>query len=239
MKKTIFDVMEDIRAVRLKKERVAIMRERQAIAVEIFRDYSLKLSVNEVIPEPVDVCDAADFRTIIQDTPIDIKVNKKSFENAIKRLPLLIQEWRSVKEAELLRIINSDFTLDSDHQQLELATTFFGCRICQSAVQYPGVLMHRCLRVPRPFYNHQDDIQNMLWASLKNEPWNYGGDRVNLNIKAIGVARQLVKCFEMDPNTTTAQEMDKIGGIVECIPCEKLDSTKRLAMDWRNAVSCY
>ena len=66
------------------------------------------------------------------------------------------------------------------------------------------------------------------------KPWNMGGDRIGVDKRTMPAARPVVECCGLDPDTTTAQEMDELDARLECKTC--LDVATRYVMSWRAAV---
>lgn len=73
-------------------------------------------------------------------------------------LPLcdgIISEWRTITENYLSELVRSsclvgDLDLQKSGPVLQLATTFFGCAICDEIIQYTEVLVHRCFNYHPP-----------------------------------------------------------------------------------------
>lgn len=243
IKQPLIDIMAELRDKRMKKERISALVQRQKVVVTLLKAYTLKRPITEVIPGPADICNMDEFKAIIEDTPVDVEVNQESFEQAVARLPVLIDEWRAAKDAELICIMNEVTasesqsyisTPDITRQQLELATTFFKCKVCHTTITYPRILVHGCTHDLR--YTWRDtDPRSVLWQSLGDETWNLGGDRVGFDKRAHPAARQVVECCQKNPDIATAREMDELDPRLECTNCFDTGSG-RLVMGWRVAV---
>jgi hypothetical protein len=239
--------MEELKEKRLVAERLATLKKRQHLVRTLLKDYALERPADEVIPGPADVCSMDEFKTIIEDTPEDVEVSEQTFWPAMERLPQLIDEWRAAKDAELVRIINAaasdgsqskESQSESDRAQLELATTIFQCTSCQRSISYPRILIHSCVHCLRDAWRRPDDPTSKLWQNLDDEPWNSGGDRVIIHKKGRPAARCVVMSCGLDPDTTTAQEMDNLDGRLSCLKCYK-ETLERWVMTWRTAVRRY
>lgn len=246
IKQPLIDIMADLRDKRMKKERIAMLKQRQKVVVTLLKAYSLGRPVTEVIPGPVDICNMAEFKVVIEDTPIDVEVNEGSFDQAVAYLPLLVSEWRAAKDAELISIINGVTasesqsyvsTPDINRKQLELATTLFRCKVCYTPITYPRILVHSCTHDLRYTWRNidADDPRSILWQSLGDEPWNLGGDRVGFDKRVHSAARQIIEYCQQNPDTVTAREMDELDIRLECSSCSDVVSG-RLVMGWRQAV---
>lgn len=241
IKPTLIAIMAELRDKRLKKERAVIIRHRQKIVVGRLKGYSIERPVNEIIPGPVDICNMEDFKAVINDTPVDVEVNNQSFEQAVSRLPLLIDEWRATKDTMLVCIMNKTIspeseayvsTPDVNRKQLELATTIFKCKICINPITYPRILVHNCTHDNHTFWRDSDDLQYALWRNLNDEPWHI--ERVGFEKRAHLAARQVMECCQQDPDTVTAGEMDELDLWFECTRC--FNDSGRLVMGWKTAV---
>jgi hypothetical protein len=187
------------------------------------------------------------FKTIIEDTTSDVEVNEETFKQAMDQLPTLITEWRYEKDAELVRMMNTDITYDKpqsseaqrafNREQLELATTWFQCKHRCGSISYPRILIHSCTHDVRYTWGcpDNDDLRPILWEYLRDEPWNRGGERVGYNARTEIVGRLVVESCGLDPDTTTAEAMDDLDARIECLTCIS-ETSGRLIMGWRVAV---
>jgi hypothetical protein len=128
-------------------------------------------------------------------------------------------------------------TPDINRQQLELATTFFRCKVCYTSITYPRILVHGCTHDLRCTWRNIDidDSRSVLWKSLGDEPWNLGGDRIGFDKRVHPAAKQVMECCQQNPDTATGREMDELDPRLECSSCFDTGSG-RLVMGWRVAV---
>lgn len=236
---TLTEIMTALHTKRLQRERFTILTQRHKIVSELVKAYRLNRLVGDVTPSLADVCEMHEFKTIIWDTPLDVEVDERTFQPAMEQLPRLIDKWRDEKDAELLHMIDPSFSLDKDRSKLNLATTLFGCTgNCRYGIAYPRILFHLCTTDYSftTLYAALDNMLDRIWRSSGCQTWNYGQDRVSVKDRTL--LEDVVKCCGMDPVTTTAEQMDKLGPRLECTRCYSLDTGHEL-MDWRNAVSAY
>ena len=245
IRQPLFDILKKIRRERLEVEQFARLRKRANVVVALLGDYALERPVNEVIPGPADVCDMDEFKTVIEDTPDDVEVTQESFKQAMERLPQLITEWRSAKDAELVRIMSASASTPTESQVkesqpannralLELATTFFHCKSCSAMMSYPRILVHNCTHVYSWRHRELNDPRSSLWGILADAPWNLGGLVVGVKEGAKESGSLVVKSCGLDPDTTSTQEMDNLDARFECESC--VSPSGRLTMEWRMAV---
>ncbi|KIM79606.1 hypothetical protein PILCRDRAFT_549999 [Piloderma croceum F 1598] len=245
IRQPLFDILKEIRRERLEMEQFARLRKRAKVVVALLEDFALERPINEVIPGPADVCDMDEFKTVIEDTPDDVEVTQESFKQAMERLPHLITQWRSAKDAELVRIMSASASAPTESQLnesqpennralLELATTFFHCKSCSGMISYPRILVHSCTHVYSWRHREVNDPRYTLWGILTDVPWNLGGDIIGIKEGAKESGSLVVKSCGLDPDTASTQEMDNLDARFECESC--VNSSGRLIMEWRMAV---
>jgi len=229
IKQPLIKILEELKKKRLAVERFATLKKRQNLVAALLKAYAREWPVTEVIPGPADVCSMDEFRTIIEDTDVNVEVSGETFKQAMDRLPQLITEWRIAKDAELVHIINQETTANgsqsksqspNDRTQLELATTIFQCKVCEAPISYPRILVHSCVRSVRDSWRYHDELRARLWQALDDASWNYTGDRVGIDLKGRpAAAREIVIACGLDLDTTTAGEMDDLDVRLECLGC--------------------
>jgi hypothetical protein len=243
----LIEFMEDIKAKRLQRERVAAVNKRRQMMATILNNYLLTRSLTEVIPCIADVCEMKEIKSIIEDTPIDVEVNAKSFANIVPELPRLIDEWRISKSRELITMMEAeapalikteetDLAAHFDLSPLELATTWFFCRNCDEPIGYPRILAHDHAIAMTPTLRKDGPRDHILGLSC--QAWNFRGDRLKFHVDAHRAARPIVESCGLDPDTTTARQMDEFDPMVECLICRNFGAG-RIAMRWRRAVCSF
>lgn len=230
IKSPLFEVMEEIKGERLQRERQAILTRRQKIVADLLMAYRLTRPITDIIPGPADMYEMHEFKTIIEDTPFDEEVTERTFEQLMTKLPSFIDKWRDEKDAELLHIMDASYTLENDRSKLDLATAVFKCYFCPPFISYPRILFHFCL------FNHADlnrSRRKGLGRKLKDCVWNCS--------KGVSIVEdrtrftRIVECYGLDPDLTTAAQLDQLDARLECI--DQRTTSKHLMMDWRSAVS--
>jgi hypothetical protein len=231
---------------RLKKERIDTWTKRGLILSQLLADYHKTRSFDEIIPGTADIACMDVFISTIQGIPVNTEVTPESFAEAILELPRLTQEWRISKDRELVRLMNpnsitalNNASESTEHGEdlgrLELATTFFKCS-CQEPISYPRVLEHTHLTQFRQSCQEDVDLA-VIFKALDLQPWNYGGERIAFHDVAYDGARAIIEACGLNPDTTTASDMDKAGHMLECLRCRDFSSARRV-MGWRWAVRC-
>lgn len=161
----------------------------------------------------------------------------------IETYPDLVRQWRLDKEAELVEMIRDacgdSYSFNPD-TVLRLATTMFDCKTCEDEEEevpmlwYPRVLIHNHT-TDRPEQLDTGDDMEIVSTYTDLVPWN-ARERLSFNWDAREKMARVLKKHGFDPNTTTAEEMDALDPIFECIPCNNIYHG-RFTMKWTYLVS--
>jgi hypothetical protein len=115
--------MTEVRDKRMQKERSHTLKERHRILVQVLDDYGLTRPIDEPMPGAADIYHLENFRSVVEDTPIDVTVTAESFGKAMDEFPALCEQWRKEKAQELQDILQKH--PEGKKATLELATTTF------------------------------------------------------------------------------------------------------------------
>lgn len=204
----------------------------------------------EIIPGFGDVCfNMKEVRDLILTSAPDVEIDESSFTECMLKLPEFCRAWRTSKDAALLGLVAipdpysaSSATATPDISPLQLAATYFQCRLCESAIHYPRILTHSCMTsITNPLQADtlpaDEDLQELA-LSLLRMPWNYSHDRIAFSEDYCYAAFFVVDATNKNVMTTTAAEMDELNGRYECLIC--LDAGRpEPPMTWRAAVCIY
>jgi len=126
--------------------------------------------------------------------------------------------------------------------RLELATSYFECTLCDvQTLRFPNILAHNCAR--RADVGSGDDwVSDAL--STRDHPnddireglWNCRAAICPLPKMHMSSLLAVLDLWELDPQSTTFDEVEKLGGVVECLTCNSF-SKGRCLMDWTGIVS--
>lgn len=207
------------------------------------------------------------FRTLIYDTPENKELREKDLMGHVHAIPEALQTWKAEAEDLLFGLLPASATRGKKgkgkalelRKTLNLATTIFCCKWCgpDRPLTYPFVLEHECLferHSPEDAHDYRhnrnpkkraEDRQTIyLNEEDKADPnasWNEGGDQLTFFNKASEFASAIILALGEDPSVVTWEELDEANERVECLHCRLPDSgnhrLKRVAMDWRQAVS--
>lgn len=205
-----------------------------------------------IIPNTMSIADIylmEPFRTVIDD-PDNKDLRLESFANPLKQLPQLTNEWHQSRSQELLSIMRErqsakkDSLIAADASSLTLATTFFSdssslrSYCCDEPISYPEVLVHPCLTMLNPPSISVTTLEKETFRLLGSRPWNYNDPPLQFHEDAYAVARSVVQSCGLDPDVTTAAQMDTMNPLIECLECrDERAGWQPEIMMWRKAVS--
>ncbi|KAJ6531794.1 hypothetical protein B0H19DRAFT_1188595 [Mycena capillaripes] len=225
----LVELLKDLKKKRLEAARVKIIRERRQLAAQVYSKFRETFPADTVFPPMVDMIRTEPFREVIENTSIypEEKVTEESFAAALLQVPEFSMEWKRSKDNELVEIMKKTLS-DSVEADLHLASTFFKCsRPSSEPINYPRILVHSSTTT---FRWSRDDSDHTLQDALKEEAWNDAAG-VQYDERASRSVRSVVEACGLDPDVTTASEMDEINPVMECLNCSD-DTHGRLAMRW-------
>lgn len=142
---------------------------------------------------------------------------------------------------------------------LRLATTVFRCVRCTSDLDipsgrrplfYPKVLAHGCLtgKIPDKWCSELDHAPKpkMFWTDESRDLLHYKSQRTAWTAKSLCLDREagvmveaIVRVVGLDPNVTTAVEMDQLDARLGCLGCGRIINNLIMVQSfgWRSAVS--
>jgi hypothetical protein len=246
---SVTEFFQQLRAERLERERCEILVKRTSKLRGLLNEYVLTRPLTEIIPEMADICGMQPFRELL----LNYSNLEPDFIPLISKLPDLSEEWRQTKKRFLLELISTGTGRKSsgrrsyDMSTLDLATTYFSCARCTEPIAFPRILVHECMS---HVYSNQDlppdnelgefaGLAN-VYQALQRIPWNVELKKIEFDLEASNVARDVVGACGMDSAVTTSVQMDSMDPRLECIRCFQAtgSATKkgRLVMSWRAAV---
>ncbi|RDB24012.1 hypothetical protein Hypma_008636 [Hypsizygus marmoreus] len=231
----LVEFMENVRS----NHREAIRLQNISVRRRIFSQYIDFCTFNYPVTAPVSELSVMEpFRSIIEDTPVSISLTMHSFPQPHFTHDVL-QQWHNVKKQELVPIMKKSALVprDIDTRHIDLATTFFCCNrhdfsepIGQGKIlAHPGAISRRKMQIEDSPY------LTRLFDDFRQEFWNYRGDRVAFHEPAFLAARSILVSCGLNPESTSAREMDVLDPLMECASCTS-SKDGRLVMTWRRGV---
>ncbi|KAJ7756437.1 hypothetical protein DFH07DRAFT_959085 [Mycena maculata] len=228
IKTPLIEFLTEKKKERLELQHHRTMRERHLLAGSAYGNWLKTFPPDAIFPPKIEVVTAEPFRAIIEITPIEEKLTEQSFAGALSQVPAFSDDWKRRKDEELLEIME-EHVPNSVEADLHLATTFFMCSGSPEPVGYPRILVHS--RASSYKYNDRPGgIDPTIKLYFHEDCWN--ADRlIGFNTAAFRNARAVIEACGLDPDVTTAAEMDEIDPAIECLNCSN-DSLGRLVMRW-------
>lgn len=230
-------VMQTTQSRRLLNERRELLKARLrlfGIVVNRFYASPRRTEETELQPGVTDIAVMPEVRRLL-DVPSDIAVTLETLEPLRDELPTLIQRWQTEIREGLTQMLSQKLGNTHSSRLLDLAISYFECRVCKWAFRYPEVLAHRCPRSHGNSYGYDDTIATAFeWAIHSNghpEPWSSTVFTVD---HALEFSSIIVRVCGKDPDHATRQEMDAWG--LRLCYVRKSAPERRLIVPWRDAV---
>jgi hypothetical protein len=232
--------MENTKSRRVQQERRTFLRGRLAALNTVRETCVSTLPANAIYPTTTDLFRIPFVRSIIDTVPATGDFTSDDLEPVRLSFDDLNLQWQKEIEQKLMDLIQaakgSDVQDSLDAKAvLTLATSFFSCRRCPRFLRYPAILMHPCATK----YNHQalekDDPDYLYIAEIREETFWNANHYISMKLGHIAIVSRILDVVGLDPKTATAQEMDALNPIFECISCNNL-SAGRAIMSWKTAV---
>ncbi|KAJ7035062.1 hypothetical protein C8F04DRAFT_1395128 [Mycena alexandri] len=225
----LVEFLTGLKKTRLEIAHTRIIQERRELASQVYKTFRETFPADTVFPANVDMISPEPFRAIIEDTSInpEVKVTEETFAAALLQVPDFSAKWRRSKDEELVEIMKTMVT-NSTKADLHLATTFFRWSTSSEAVGYPQILVCSSA-IAFSSYEYTDETHTLRQA-LRENPWN-AKSLIRFNIQASLNVRAVVEACGLDPDVTTAAEMDEINPAMECLACNDV-TYGRLIMRW-------
>ncbi|KAF8968282.1 hypothetical protein BDZ97DRAFT_1755332 [Flammula alnicola] len=241
--------MERSKAVRLARERKALLSLRLPVLNAVRNDWVASLPGNVVFPATCDLFLDPLVQDIISNIPATATFTKDDLQPVVDKFSEITLRWRQDIDSQLLTLITEAY--GSHHSfdpqtVFDLATTFFSCNACTYSskdvqhMRYPRVLIHACASTTSRNFGEQEgrdiDTDERIVADILSQGfWNRRRciSFVRDDLQLIG---DVVEMCGFDRNTTTAQQMDVVNPIIECIACNDIHQG-RATMTWAGVIT--
>ena len=230
--------MEEVKAQRLEREHRIVTDKRLADLRQARDQCIATLPANYIHPTTGELFHLPFIQAIISTlSPTasfsgdDLELIKRSFND-------INQQWQKDIESQLRDIASKGYQEDVNPETVVgLATTFFVCTCCTLRyMRYPAVLMHRC---PAKFSSlkWEDELDMMVGSSSLSAGETYWHNKETIVVKPkhTEFMASVVSMTGMDPKTATAQDMDALDPIYECLSCNDFKEG-RATMSWTTTV---
>ncbi|KAJ7040353.1 hypothetical protein C8F04DRAFT_254471 [Mycena alexandri] len=215
----LVEFLTDLKKKRLEFAHHRIIKERRTLASRVYKKFQEAYPADTIFPPKLDMIRTEPFRTVIEDSPTnpEVKLTEESFDAALLHVPSFSAEWRRSKDQELVELMKKT-SPDSTEADLHLATTFFACSTASEAIGYPRILVTSSATA-YDYWDYRDEEEaNSLRVALREDSWNANGT-IRFHEQASLNARAVVEACGLDPDVTTAAEMEEINPAMECVNC--------------------
>ncbi|KAF8177604.1 hypothetical protein BJ912DRAFT_1146553 [Pholiota molesta] len=240
----INEYMEIVKERRLKRERLAFLKDRLPILQKVHNDHLLTFTTTERYWYPM-ASELFLYEPKIQDIVND---TSSTLESMKERLMLTLPEIYPDAINQLIRRIDDQLLeviiasrpgeLIDRETVFGLATTLFRCvnceRLCTKRIlRYNEVVLHSCTRTSDFPAECQDGY---FIKTLTNERYrSHRHGPLTVSNAALTFVPILAKLCGLDPHTATTQMMDDLDPVFECIPCASQEFG-RATLTWLGAV---
>ncbi|KAF9259059.1 hypothetical protein L218DRAFT_963925 [Marasmius fiardii PR-910] len=217
---------------------------RLEVLVNILEQREQELPRDLVMPALFHLLLLEPFRTVIEDLPVEAGSEPSLFDDALLKLPSIIQEWNDSRIQIVLTALQQEFP-EATKDGLFLATSLFCCANpeCDSCevYSYPAILLHSCSSpyVPDPYWLDDMSVIRLVFGCDFGWQWTCTDSdsfMVELHPTAVVASRVICKITNRDVRSTTIDAMFKSNVLVECRACTTVLGS-RLFMRWTSAIN--
>lgn len=226
--------MREHKENRLRVERGPLIEKRILIFRDLLEKYRIKYyhDDHQILPPAADIYDTLNGIEAIIEADPEKNITSRSFSKIMQKLPRFAEDWRKVKDLELLSLLpglHGETATPVGHtSRLDLASNTWTCKTCRQIITYPRILAHACASELRVGI---DDVGRSSYRVLNSHPWRLDFE---FDERSSGGARYILEKCGFDPNTVTMADMD--GVWVECMhPSCRRDDTN-VVMSYASAV---
>ncbi|KIM35317.1 hypothetical protein M413DRAFT_32575 [Hebeloma cylindrosporum] len=250
--KHLLPLLEAERERRLEKERNVMMKHRLHLLQELRKSCVPELPANWPVPSSADIFMYPSVRQLIEDSPNNGKFTLEHLNSVKESFRETSKLWASEIKAKLFALLKGktlstgEDGLRDVNTVLNLATTFFSCSGCSymrdssshieatSSFRYKRAIMHACARSCR-IGSEMEEPFRTLGRHLGILPWNHL-NKISFYTHAYRFMREVITMCGLDPEKTTAKEMDALNPIFECLHCSS-PFRGRCTMTWECGVN--
>ncbi|KAI0744162.1 hypothetical protein C8Q80DRAFT_1355856 [Daedaleopsis nitida] len=245
MRASLIEHMESVRAQRLHREYLAMIKARVRLLKRVFYTYArreVKRSKNVIVCATViDCAYIPEIRAILEDESPGC-TEESIMAQFVDTVPASVAKWNKDRKADLAALAVKAFG-DSDAarapQPLDLAVALFRCQRCSNdgiTLRYSDMLKHACVRyLPSP---SKGRFHEALELALRNEgalnPKEYRNVNTSLMQQGVRWAHDIIEACGHDPDRVTFEEMEACEARLRCCICATLSIQKLYS--WQLAI---
>ncbi|KAJ3877255.1 hypothetical protein F5051DRAFT_10401 [Lentinula edodes] len=220
-------VLSDHRQRRIVEETKVSARQRYVLLEKVYNSFTSGADLRDPFPLVGDILNHQFFEDLIWDTPRETILTKEFFSSQLAQfLPTFIQHWRPAKILELVSIMEKNIP-GFKTSDLYLATTVFDCERCRRKLHFPEMFYHECCLEPRLSRNSRIRVYIQFFDHDDPKgPWN--SSQLLFDKPASETMKAIVEVCNLDPKTTTTQDLYAANPLAECSTCDQSNH-------WRNS----
>ncbi|KAJ8085525.1 hypothetical protein PM082_004343 [Marasmius tenuissimus] len=192
-----------------------------------------------LVPPVYTVAMLPPFRAVIEDLPLDAPEDESIFEEALSKLPQMLEEWNAERTQEVLRALQKHQP-EATEADLHNCTSLFRCSKCRSLTYaYPGILAHSCFSHGIPEADQPDwwkagpdrPSSGLTFKSTWERMWRIDWDDsepaessgIEIDQEGVEVLKNIAAMHRLDSSTMTIDDMFFRGPQVKCLTkkCKK------------------
>ncbi|KAJ3900768.1 hypothetical protein F5879DRAFT_992579 [Lentinula edodes] len=220
-------VLSDHRQRRIVEETKVSARQRYVLLEKVYNSFTSGADLRDPFPLVGDILNHQFFEDLIWDTPRETILTKEFFSSQLAQfLPTFIQHWRPAKILELVSIMEKNIP-GFKTSDLYLATAVFDCKRCRRKLHFPEMFYHECCLEPRLSRNSRIRVYIQFFDHDDPKgPWN--SSQLLFDKPASETMKAIVEVCNLDPKTTTTQDLYAANPLAECSTCDQSNH-------WRNS----
>ncbi|KAJ3898634.1 hypothetical protein F5879DRAFT_1066131 [Lentinula edodes] len=224
-------MLSDHQTERLKRERIQKFQERYAHLKEEYLNILSRQDLREPYPSVGDILTDSVFEETICNSATEEAITPEILKAMLtKELPRILNEWRPAKLRTLLRILQRTRP-SATHSDFHLATTIFGCAICDSLLVYPQMFYHQCCFTNRAGHRAKD--LDEFFETVEQGPWS--ACSIFFHSQSSQLAEKIVIGVGLDPIKSTTCDLTLARPVIECSTRDALRSKN--FMTWPAALT--
>ncbi|PPQ84095.1 hypothetical protein CVT24_002434 [Panaeolus cyanescens] len=235
--------MQQIKELRLIDERDATIKSRLMVFKNLY-----EAAINKVLkpddprPRIGDVLRISNFWKLIMETPIDEEMGTAGFEIIENDIKSVIDEAFREQEVVILELVRDGMDGEpyDPNTVLGLATTVFRLDSDSSKSKnynfYTFSELLTASMTQDPTLQSEEPYRRKVARQALGSLWlNAGEKKYIFDKQAHVLIGSLLILLGLDPKTTTANEVQQLDPVFECLHCNSLEKG-RLVMNWTHAV---
>ncbi|KAF9071209.1 hypothetical protein BDP27DRAFT_1322535 [Rhodocollybia butyracea] len=222
METELVQMLSEYQVERLIRQRGEALESRYRLFFSLLLQIESETDLRDPFPAAGDILTDPRIEALIWDTPFDEKLGDSLCRSKLlEYLPSIINDWRPAKVQEVLDILRKSRP-GATISDLHLATSVFTCSSCIGKVlHYPKMFYHRCCHQSFQTSSRSDErleVYFPFWFTRRSLGVWVSSPLV-YNDSASQVIKKIVEACNLDPETTTVDDLHLANPLIECSSC--------------------